>query len=132
MSDRSIFVVAKLQSATEQLRSVLQPNNHNNKEVSFPARLRTSGPRSSGLLRILITVSVTVTRLISRPHACVHTFPFNIAAIYLAKRNIRKKGLLELHEQVRRSRPERSSRPLVSTEVLSHVRRSTTTVFTSG
>lgn len=27
--------------------------------------------------------------------------PFFIAAIYLAKRNIRKKGILELHEQVR-------------------------------
>ncbi len=27
-------------------------------------------------------------------------FRFAIAAIYLAKRNIRKKGILELHEQV--------------------------------
>lgn len=29
------------------------------------------------------------------------TFLFSAAAIYLAKRNIRKKGILELHEQVR-------------------------------
>lgn len=80
--------------------------------LSF-SRRHISGPRSSGPWRIQIMVSVTLLFL----HTFCYTSPsvntplcVIIAAIYLAKRNIRKKGILELHEQVRtRPRPASDS-----------------------
>lgn len=61
------------------------------------------------------------------------------AAIYLAKRNIRKKGVLELHEQVRSRDPSSAHAPASfppsffhPTEEPSCVFRSSTTACTSG
>lgn len=57
-----------------------------------------------------------------------------LAAIYLAKRNIRKKGILELHEQVGKSAAAAIHRVcfIHSPDVSVSVLRSSTTACTSG
>lgn len=97
------------------------------------SRPRTSGPHSCCLLRIQIMVSETETHFISPPLTNSYTFLLIIEAIYLAKRNIRKKGILEMHEQVRTTVHESFILPTgIFSCVISYPIRNTITVFTSG
>lgn len=67
------------------------------------SRRRTSGLHSSGRWRTQIMVRGWLFLWPKHPltHLSRLTLLLFMAAIYLAKRNIRKKGILELHEQVR-------------------------------
>lgn len=99
------------------------------------SRRRTSGLLSSGLWRTQIMVR---DRLFIWPkHPLTHLSPLTLllftAAIYLAKRNIRKKGILELHEQVRtRDSPVTHLTCRRSLRCNFSILRSSTTACTSG